>query len=396
MSSNHIVVGRSRDCDFVIDDTTVSGRHARLSWEGKRIHVEDLGSANGTFVGGERIQRATVRPGDDLRLGRADLPWSHKSLRSFLRHGGGDTVEGLTIPGRRFVCGACGTRGVMPVGFAGGVLRCGACAQRLVVSKPERGWGRVALAALALVVVLGAAAWMWRAEQGSLSEAAGRLGLPGSASLASSSPQEASIRSHTLSRVIEALDATSSITRNAAARIAAGDEGSFRVEQVARIWSHAREEWRYVNDPRGGEYFARASETIENGYVGDCDDFAILLTAMITSIGGDARIVMMDGEQGGHAYAEVCLREASEGVRDRLSEHYGGAHSGVRAVPVTSVHYRPGHDCPVWLNLDWNAGVPGGPYENEHWAVGIYPDGRTETLAPSTGPVPPPTVGSPP
>ena len=37
----------------------------------------------------------------------------------------------------------------------------------------------------------------------------------------------------------------------------------------------------------------------------------------------------------------------------------------------------------MWLNLDWNARVPGGPYGHEYWAVAIYPDGRTETLAPS-------------
>ena len=48
-------------------DPTVSARHARLSWEKGGTVVEDLGSANGTFVRGKRIERARIRPGDELR-----------------------------------------------------------------------------------------------------------------------------------------------------------------------------------------------------------------------------------------------------------------------------------------------------------------------------------------
>ncbi|HJL47631.1 MAG TPA: transglutaminase-like domain-containing protein, partial [Polyangiaceae bacterium LLY-WYZ-15_(1-7)] len=203
-------------------------------------------------------------------------------------------------------------------------------------------------------------------------------------STAASSPQEASIRIHTLDRVVAAIDTSVPATRNAAVQIAAQDEGPFRVEQVARVWSHVRSEWRYVNDPRGDEYFATASESIENGYVGDCDDFAIVLVAMLQAIGGDARLVMMDGPQGGHAYAEVCLPEDSDTVRDRLSRHYRrNPDRNLGRQRVSAIHFRPGHECPVWLNLDWNAGVPGGAYEPEQWAVAIYPDGRTETLAPA-------------
>ncbi|MDH5490639.1 MAG: FHA domain-containing protein, partial [Myxococcales bacterium] len=80
-----------------MDEPTVSGRHARFSWEGRHILVEDLGSANGTFVNGKRIERAHVRAGDDVRLGRAPLPWSDKALRVFLRKGArGDTVQAIS------------------------------------------------------------------------------------------------------------------------------------------------------------------------------------------------------------------------------------------------------------------------------------------------------------
>ena len=406
----YIVVGRSRDCDLLLDDPTVSGRHARLEWRGKRILVQDLGSANGTFVDDEPIEVAEIRPGADLRFGRQPFPWSAKTVREFLRRGGSDTVLGVSIPGRRFICGSCGTRGLMPSGFTGGVLRCGACSQRLTVAKPKSRWGRAVGTTLTLAA-LGVGGFMLyqKLDDGSLRSAAERL-MPDPEIARAGSPQEASIRIHTLPKVLAAFDASAPVTRNAAARIAAADEGPFRVEQVARIWSHVRGAWRYVNDPRGDEYFARASETIDNEYVGDCDDFAIVLVSMVTAIGGNARLVMMDGPQGGHAYAEVCLPEDSDTVRDRLSTHYRrNPDRHVGGQQVRSIHYRPGliggstpvaDACGVWLNLDWNAGVPGGAYEPERWAVAIYADGHTETLAPAADPAdpaaPPTQVGSPP
>ena len=129
-----------------------------------------------------------------------------------------------------------------------------------------------------------------------------------------------------------------------------------------------------------------ASETIANEYAGDCDDFAIVLSAMIEAIGGESRIVMIDGEQGGHAYAEVCVQEEAEAVARRLSVHYRNNWDRyLGRERLENIHFRSSPSCPVWLNLDWNARVPGGPYGREYWAVAIYPDGHTETLAPSGG-----------
>jgi hypothetical protein len=198
------------------------------------------------------------------------------------------------------------------------------------------------------------------------------------------SPQEASIRAHSRDAVVAALDSTNPITRNTAVQLAAADEGPYHVEQVARVWNEVRARWHYVNDPRGQEYFARASESIANDYAGDCDDFAIVLAAMITAIGGESRVVMMDGPGGGHAYAEACIQGDPDDVRDKLSSYYR-RHRDRRLgrQRLREIHYRPSESCPVWLNLDWNAGVPGGEYEAEAWAVAIHADGTTETLAPA-------------
>jgi hypothetical protein len=397
--SPYIVIGRSRDCDVVLSDPSVSGRHARLKWQKGRIEVEDLGSANGTFVRGKRIDNATIRPGEDVRLGNAPLSWSSSQLKPFLRAGAGDTVVGMTIPGRRFICGACGERGVLPHGFSRGVLRCKSCGSSLYVGRARGRIGVGLAVAVALLAIGGVAAWAVAVTEdtGALGTAAQRLGLSGDGTR-SRSRQEESVRVHTAPRVVEALDFEEPLTRNTAVRIAADEEGPFRVEQVARVWAHVRGEWRYVNDPLGREYFARSSETIENDFAGDCDDFAIVLAAMITAIGGDARVVMMDGPAGGHAYAEVCVRSDARDAAHRLSRHYRQAteYGGQR---IEQIHFRSSEQCGVWLNLDWNAGVPGGGYGQEFWAVAIYPDGHTETLTPATGDpgaVVPPSLARPP
>ena len=54
-----VLIGRSRRCDFVVTDASVSRRHA----------LYDLGSTNGTRINGWRVERAVLRPGDELELG---------------------------------------------------------------------------------------------------------------------------------------------------------------------------------------------------------------------------------------------------------------------------------------------------------------------------------------
>jgi pSer/pThr/pTyr-binding forkhead associated (FHA) protein len=69
-----IVVGRSSDCNLVVDDALVSRRHAQLGVEGGRVFVEDLGSANGALVNDERIDRKReLLPGDRISIGKQQL-----------------------------------------------------------------------------------------------------------------------------------------------------------------------------------------------------------------------------------------------------------------------------------------------------------------------------------
>lgn len=63
------VIGRREDCDFRIPLGEISRKHCRLIKDGKTLKVEDLGSSNGTFHNGERIQAGELSPGDTLQVG---------------------------------------------------------------------------------------------------------------------------------------------------------------------------------------------------------------------------------------------------------------------------------------------------------------------------------------
>ena len=70
-------VGRLPDCDLVLDEASVSKRHAVLRWNEPqgRCSVVDLGSKNGTFLNGSRLgtREATLEDGDILSFGNVQF-----------------------------------------------------------------------------------------------------------------------------------------------------------------------------------------------------------------------------------------------------------------------------------------------------------------------------------
>jgi pSer/pThr/pTyr-binding forkhead associated (FHA) protein len=63
------VIGRREDCDLRIPLGDVSRKHCRLILDGDTIKVEDLGSSNGTYRNGERVQQTELTAGDTLQIG---------------------------------------------------------------------------------------------------------------------------------------------------------------------------------------------------------------------------------------------------------------------------------------------------------------------------------------
>lgn len=62
------VVGRAAECDLSFSVSHMSRKHAQLSIVNGQLVVQDLGSANGTFVNGKQVQEAKLNKGDELRL----------------------------------------------------------------------------------------------------------------------------------------------------------------------------------------------------------------------------------------------------------------------------------------------------------------------------------------
>lgn len=63
-----MTIGRQSDCDISIPSEEISRKHAKLQVMPDGVAVEDLGSANGTFLNGKRIHTATVKHGEELRF----------------------------------------------------------------------------------------------------------------------------------------------------------------------------------------------------------------------------------------------------------------------------------------------------------------------------------------
>ncbi len=66
-------VGRHPDSDIFLDDVTVSRRHAELLRDEHGTTLKDLGSLNGTYVGGDRVDERHLAMGDELQIGRFKL-----------------------------------------------------------------------------------------------------------------------------------------------------------------------------------------------------------------------------------------------------------------------------------------------------------------------------------
>ena len=66
-----IIIGRDPSCDYVIDSSAISRRHAQIVPSPAAFMLEDLGSANGTFLNGARVTQATqLKSGDEIGLGK--------------------------------------------------------------------------------------------------------------------------------------------------------------------------------------------------------------------------------------------------------------------------------------------------------------------------------------
>lgn len=130
-----------------------------------------------------------------------------------------------------------------------------------------------------------------------------------------------------------------------------------RMIQCFAVFKEIRNRWNYVDDPKGQEYIASATESLQH-FSGDCDDHAILMSAAIRAVGGTPRII----HTGGHLYPEMLigtkadLETANYLIKEVLF---------VEESRGKEIHYHVDERGQVWMNLDYTASFPGGPFMSE-------------------------------
>lgn len=178
--------------------------------------------------------------------------------------------------------------------------------------------------------------------------------------------------------ISKAIDYTNPTTRDFAVglvkNINGGSYAEFKVNQICDIWDAIRPpHWTYVNDTYGQEYYSSASETINIGLKGDCDDFAILNAAVVQSIGGRSKIITACDSKNCHAYAVMYINNNEADLQS--ATNYIGSRYGVKTVYYLRSYSSllgPGY----WLNLDWSANNPGGEFFNDNGVKHVfYPNG---------------------
>ena len=68
-----VVVGRAKNATLRLNDDGISRRHCRIVLVGKNVVIEDLGSANGTLVNGQKVTTHALKDGDKIRVGATTL-----------------------------------------------------------------------------------------------------------------------------------------------------------------------------------------------------------------------------------------------------------------------------------------------------------------------------------
>ncbi len=94
-----LTIGRARGNDLVVDDLVVSRAHAELrTLPGGGYEIVDVGSHNGTYLNGQRVQRSPIRPGDVVGVGHSAFRLVGDELQEFVDTGEVSlTVQDLTV-----------------------------------------------------------------------------------------------------------------------------------------------------------------------------------------------------------------------------------------------------------------------------------------------------------
>jgi hypothetical protein len=127
--------------------------------------------------------------------------------------------------------------------------------------------------------------------------------------------------------------------------------------QCFAVFKEINERWNYVSDPKDGDYIATASESLDY-FSGDCDDHSILMAACVRAIGGTPRLIHTKG----HIYPEILIGKMNDlETVNFLIKNILFTKESYRK----QLHYHIDERNQIWLNLDYTATYPGGPFMSE-------------------------------
>ena len=120
------------------------------------------------------------------------------------------------------------------------------------------------------------------------------------------------------------------------------------------LFKHINANFKYVADAQRDEYYATARETIQSNMGGDCDDHTILMISAMRFIGARCRMVLSTD----HVYPELHCGDKKSflKIQTAITELFADQ-------PFTGLYYRE-EKGEYWINLDYSARHPGGPYVN--------------------------------
>ena len=121
------------------------------------------------------------------------------------------------------------------------------------------------------------------------------------------------------------------------------------------LFKYINNNFNYVPDAQRDEYFASPRETIQDGLAGDCDDHSLLMATCLMSIGSKCRLVIIEG----HMYPELYVGDKKdfEVIQQAIVQMFNDQR-------IKNIFYHENNG-EYWINLDYTARHPGGPYMND-------------------------------
>jgi transglutaminase-like putative cysteine protease len=157
-----------------------------------------------------------------------------------------------------------------------------------------------------------------------------------------------------------------------------GKTSGYNAKDACDAFDYVNRHWVYRYD-KNAEFFFGASQTINEGYKGDCDDYSIVICTILKNMGFNARIVTVKNENYGHAYPELYIG-GDEETAYKILNYIRGRYSYAEEIWYSGREMKEG-EVQYWLNFDWSGSNgyrhPGGVYFKGVQVL-YYPNGLVE------------------